>query len=61
MSPSEAATTNKGQEKDKVVLSEEKRIKLIEQALIGLSISDAQYLLRKVGKELTDKSLVYSA
>lgn len=56
-----AATTNKGQEKDKVVLSEEKRIKLIEQALIGLSISDAQYLLRKVGKELTDKSLVYSA
>lgn len=56
-----AATTNKGQEKDKVVLSEEKRIKLIESALTGLSISDAQYLLRKVGKELTDKSLVYSA
>lgn len=38
--------------------SNDERIVKIEKALSGLTIEDAQYLLRKVNKSLTSKSLV---
>lgn len=39
-------------------LSDDERIVKIEKALSGLTMDDAQYLLRKVNKSLMSKSLV---
>ena len=41
-------------------MTDEQRLSKIENSLSGLTVEDAQYLLRKVNKSLMSKSLVVS-